>query len=66
VAAAVRGVPGPDLEALRDGLEQFPFHAAAKRVLRRRRLPIREDVRAPLRELTEDERQALDQWLASS
>jgi len=66
VAAAVRGVPGPDLEALRDGLEQFPFHAAAKHVLRRRRLPIREDVRAPLRELTEDERQALDQWLASS
>src|SRR6185436_2085205 len=66
VSAAVRGVPGPNLEALRDGLEQFPFHAAAKRVLRRRRLPIREDVRAPLRELTEDERQALDQWLASS
>jgi dihydrodipicolinate synthase/N-acetylneuraminate lyase len=66
VAAAVRGLPGPDLEALRDGLEQFPFHAAAKHVLRRRGVPIREDVRAPLRELTEDEREALDHWLGSS
>jgi dihydrodipicolinate synthase/N-acetylneuraminate lyase len=34
-------------------------------VLRRRGVPIREDVRAPLRELTDDERQALDQWLGS-
>ncbi|HEX6679074.1 MAG TPA: dihydrodipicolinate synthase family protein [Gaiellaceae bacterium] len=66
VAAAVRGVPGPDLEALREGLEQFPFHAAAKYVLRRRGLPINEDVRRPLRRLTEDEREALDRWLASS
>src|SRR5205809_6963676 len=65
VAAAVRGVPGPDLESLRDGLEQFPFHAAAKHVLRRRGVPIREDVPAPLRGLNEDERQALDQWLGS-
>ena len=65
VAAAVRGVPGPDLETLREGLEQFPFHAAAKRVLARRGLPIREDVRAPLRRLTEDEREALDQWFGS-
>src|SRR5262249_61660394 len=66
VAAAARGVPGPDLEALREGLEQFPFHAAAKHVLRRRGVPIREDVRRPLRILTEDEREALDRWLASS
>jgi dihydrodipicolinate synthase/N-acetylneuraminate lyase len=65
VAAAVRGLPGPDLEALRDGLEQFPFHAAAKHVLRRRGVPIREDVRAPLRGLTEDEQEALDRWLGS-
>jgi len=66
VAAVVRGVPGPELEALRDALEQFPFHAAAKRVLARRGVPIREDVRAPLRRLTEEEREALDRWLASS
>jgi dihydrodipicolinate synthase/N-acetylneuraminate lyase len=65
VAASVRGLPGPDLEALRDGLEQFPFHAAAKHVLRRRGVPIREDVRAPLRELTEDEREGLDRWFGS-
>ena len=65
VAAAVRGVPGPDLESLRDGLEQFPFHAAAKRVLRRRGVPIREDVRRPLRALTEDERDELDRWFGS-
>ena len=66
VVAAARVIPGPDLEELRDGLEQFPFHAAAKHVLRRRGVPIREDVRAPLRTLTEDERQAFDRWLASS
>jgi dihydrodipicolinate synthase/N-acetylneuraminate lyase len=59
-------VPGPDVEALRAGLERFPFHAAAKRVLRRRGVRIREDVRAPLRGLTDDEREALDRWLASS
>src|SRR5437016_5709255 len=62
VVAAFRGLPGPDLGPLREGLEQFPFHSAAKRVLGRRGVPIREDVRAPLRELTEDERQAPDRW----
>ena len=61
----MRGVPGPDLEALRDGLERFPFQAAAKRVLGRRGVSIREDVRAPLRGLTEDEREELDRWLGS-
>jgi dihydrodipicolinate synthase/N-acetylneuraminate lyase len=65
VAAAYRGVPGPDLETLREGLEQFPFHAAAKHVLGRRGVPIGEDVRGPLRMLTEDEREALDRWLGS-
>jgi dihydrodipicolinate synthase/N-acetylneuraminate lyase len=65
VAAAVQGVPGPDLERLREGLEQFPFHAAAKHVLARRGVPVTEEVRAPLRRLTEDEREALDRWLAS-
>jgi dihydrodipicolinate synthase/N-acetylneuraminate lyase len=66
VAAAVRGVPGPDVEALRNGLDRFPFHAAAKRVLARRGVPVREDVRAPLRLLDENEREALDRWLESS
>lgn len=51
--------------ALRRGLERFPFHAAAKRVLAQRGLPVRGQVRAPLRGLTEDERKELDEWLES-
>jgi dihydrodipicolinate synthase/N-acetylneuraminate lyase len=51
---------------LRSALERFPFHAALKRVLAYRGVPVREDVRAPLRGLREDERQALDRWLESS
>jgi dihydrodipicolinate synthase/N-acetylneuraminate lyase len=35
-------------------------------VLARRGVPIQEDVRAPLRPLRDDEREALDQWLESS
>ncbi len=68
VAAAVRDrtEDAGELERLRDGLERFPFHAAAKRALARRGLPIREEVRAPLRRLTEDERRQLDEWLESS
>jgi dihydrodipicolinate synthase/N-acetylneuraminate lyase len=68
VARAVRerSEDATELERLRDGLERFPFHAAAKRALRRRGLPVREDVRAPLRRLTETERQELDEWLESS
>lgn len=50
---------------LRTALERFPFHAALKRVLARRGLAIRGDVRAPLRPLRDDEREALDRWLES-
>jgi dihydrodipicolinate synthase/N-acetylneuraminate lyase len=35
-------------------------------VLGRRGVPVRPDVRAPLRVLTEAEREDLDRWLASS
>ena len=63
VAAAVRE-PGADRSArlgeLRDGLEAFPRHAALKRVLALRGVPVREEVRAPLRALTDDERERLD------
>jgi dihydrodipicolinate synthase/N-acetylneuraminate lyase len=52
-----------ELERLRDALERFPFQAAAKRVLSRRGVPVREDVRAPLRRLTSAEAEELDQWL---
>jgi dihydrodipicolinate synthase/N-acetylneuraminate lyase len=50
----------------RAALERFPFHAALKVVLGWRGLPVREDVRAPLRTLTPDERAELMRWLESS
>ena len=55
--------------ALRDSLQRFPFNAAAKAALVRRGVPVREDVRAPLRLLTSTERieveNAVDSWLES-
>lgn len=58
------------LAELRATIERFPRHAALKRVLGRRGVPISEDVRAPLRGLTEDERAELDdllgEWLTLS
>ena len=69
VAAAVRDPDGAEAEAmagLREGIERFPRHAALKHVLARRGLPIREDVRAPLRTLRDDERDELNRWLESS
>jgi dihydrodipicolinate synthase/N-acetylneuraminate lyase len=47
-------------------LERFPFQAALKVVLGQRGLPVREDVRAPLRTLTAEERVELERWLESS
>lgn len=52
--------------AVRAALEHFPVHAALKVVLARRGVPIREDVRAPLRTLTDEERVELEAWLESS
>ena len=51
---------------LRAELDRYPFQAAAKFVLGHRGVPVREDVRAPLRRLTEDERHQLTHWLESS
>lgn len=48
------------LGQLRAAIESFPRHAALKRVLGRRGLPVREDVRAPLRALSEWERRGVD------
>jgi dihydrodipicolinate synthase/N-acetylneuraminate lyase len=50
----------------RAALERFPFHSALKTVLGLRDVPVRPDVRAPLRTLTDDERAELEQWLESS
>jgi dihydrodipicolinate synthase/N-acetylneuraminate lyase len=55
-----------DVSGLRRELDRFPFQAAAKYVLGRRGVPVREDVRPPLRTLTADERRELDEWLESS
>jgi dihydrodipicolinate synthase/N-acetylneuraminate lyase len=69
VAAAVREPDGDEaagLGELRSAVERFPRHAALKRIVARRGVPIREDVRGPLRGLTDDERAELDGWLESS
>ncbi len=66
VANLVRTGDASRAAELRAGLERFPFHAAAKIALAARGVPIREDVRRPLRTLTPDERERLTSWLASS
>ena len=48
-----------EAERLRAELDRFPFQAAAKVVAARRGVPIRPDVRPPLRRLTEAELEAL-------
>ena len=65
VVALVRDGDG-EIGALRGGLDRFPFQAAAKYVLGRRGVPVREDVRAPLRILGAEEKRELDAWLESS
>jgi dihydrodipicolinate synthase/N-acetylneuraminate lyase len=66
VAAAVRepgGAAAAGMADLRAFVESLPRHAALKHVVARRGVPLREDVRAPLRGLAEDERRRLDEWL---
>ncbi len=53
----------PRLAEIREMIERYPRHAALKHVIRRKGVPINEDVRGPLRQLTDDERRALDAWL---
>jgi dihydrodipicolinate synthase/N-acetylneuraminate lyase len=50
------------LAELRAFVERFPRQAALKRLLGLRGVVVREDVRAPLRSLTPDERDELDAW----
>ena len=66
VAAAVARPDGPDAAALgelRAFVEGFPRHAALKRIVQRRGVDMTGEVRRPLRQLTDDERDALDAWL---
>src|SRR6266511_4481255 len=53
----------PRLKEIRDAIERFPRHAALKRIAVRRGVPMREDVRPPLRALTAEERTEVDAWL---
>jgi dihydrodipicolinate synthase/N-acetylneuraminate lyase len=72
IAALVRQPTAANAErvtALRDALAPIPFNAAMKVVLGLRGLPVQEDVRAPLRGLTREERDQLErmlpEWLES-
>jgi dihydrodipicolinate synthase/N-acetylneuraminate lyase len=65
VARLVRERAG-DVGEVRAALERFPFQAAAKFCLGRLGVPVREDVRRPLRMLLSDEKSELELWLASS
>jgi dihydrodipicolinate synthase/N-acetylneuraminate lyase len=65
VAAVVRNPTSEgaaELATLRAFVERFPRQAALKRLLGRQGVPVREDVRAPLRGLTVEEREELDSW----
>jgi len=72
VGAAVRqgGEHAERIGRLRELVERFPRHAALKLELARRGVPVREDVRAPLRGLTADERvdfeRTVEEWRESS
>jgi dihydrodipicolinate synthase/N-acetylneuraminate lyase len=51
------------LASLRQRIESFPRHAALKRVVGRRGVPVQPDVRPPLRDLDDAERASLEAWL---
>ena len=55
-----------ELGELRAAVERFPRHAALKFILGLRGVPIREDVRRPLRQLSDGEREELRGWHESS
>jgi len=66
VVAAPSAEGAAELGRLRAGVERFPRHAALKAILGLRGLPVRGDVRLPLRSLTPAERAELELWLESS
>ena len=66
VVAAPTAEGAAELGRLRAGVERFPRHAALKAILGLRGLPVRGDVRLPLRSLTPAERAELELWLESS
>jgi dihydrodipicolinate synthase/N-acetylneuraminate lyase len=66
VVAAVRDPAAADLGRVRDAVQRFPFQSALKTVLRCRGVPVRPDVRRPLRTLAAEETKELEAWLESS
>jgi dihydrodipicolinate synthase/N-acetylneuraminate lyase len=66
VVAAVRDPSSAELGPVREAVQRFPFQSALKTVLARRGVPVRPDVRRPLRTLTEEETADLETWLESS
>jgi dihydrodipicolinate synthase/N-acetylneuraminate lyase len=67
VAAVVRqptAEGAASLAELRAFVERFPRQSTLKRLLGRQGVPVREDVRAPLRGLTIEEREEIDSWAA--
>ena len=69
VAAVVRepsDAGAIELGELRAAVERFPRHAALKFILGLRGVPVREDVRRPLRQLSDGEREELRGWHESS
>jgi dihydrodipicolinate synthase/N-acetylneuraminate lyase len=69
VAAVVRDPTSEGaarLGELRAFVERFPRQPALKRLLALQGVPVKEDVRAPLRALTADERDELDAWHGST
>jgi dihydrodipicolinate synthase/N-acetylneuraminate lyase len=57
---------GVEPERRRAALERFPYQSALKTIIGLRGVPVRPDVRAPLRTLTDEERAELERWLESS
>jgi dihydrodipicolinate synthase/N-acetylneuraminate lyase len=55
-----------ELGELRAAVERFPRHAALKFILGLSGVPVREDVRRPVRQLSDGEREELRGWLESS
>jgi len=53
------------LATLRTAVERFPRQAAMKRILAAQGVPVRSDVRAPLRDLSADEARELATWISS-
>ncbi len=51
---------------IREVLDRIPFHAALKAILAERGVPVRADVRAPLRSLTREERSEILRLLAAA